>query len=98
MIARWLAGGAELLVLNMPTRGVDVGARAEIYRVLEDLADQGVAVLAVSLEMPEVLSIADRIYVMREHKIVAEVARKDATQEYLLAKAVGVEANSRTAS
>jgi ABC-type sugar transport system ATPase subunit len=94
MLARWVARGAELLVLNMPTRGVDVGARAEIYRVLEDLADQGVAVMAISLEMPEVLSIADRVYVMREHKIVAEVARKDATQEYLLAKAMGVEYGS----
>ena len=90
VIGRWMANDAKLLVLNMPTRGVDVGARAEIYRALEDLAQEGVAVLIISLEMPEVLSVADRIYIMREHRMVAEVRREDATQEYLLAEALGV--------
>lgn len=66
MICRWLANDVKLLILNMPTRGVDVGARAEIYRALEDLADQGVAVLAVSPEMQEVLALADVVYVMHE--------------------------------
>ena len=92
LIGRWMANDAKLLILNMPTRGVDVGARAEIYRALEDLADQGIAVLVVSLEMPEALSIADRIYVMREHRVVAEVDRADATQEFLLSHALGVSA------
>ena len=90
VIGRWMANDAKLLILNMPTRGVDVGARAEIYRALEDLAEEGVAVLVISLEMPEVLSIADRIYIMHEHRIVAEVDRAEATQEYLLSKALGV--------
>jgi ABC-type sugar transport system ATPase subunit len=87
-----MANDVKLLVLNMPTRGVDVGARAEIYRAMEDLADEGVAVLVVSLEMPEVLSIADRIYIMHEHRIVAEADREKATQEYLLSMALGVSA------
>jgi len=90
VIGRWIANDARLLVLNMPTRGVDVGARAEIYRIMEDMAEEGVAVLIVSLEMPEVLSIADRIYIMHEHRIVAEVDREKATQEYLLSMALGV--------
>jgi len=90
VIGRWMANDAKLLILNMPTRGVDVGARAEIYRALEDLAEEGVAVLVISLEMPEVLSIADRIYIMHEHQIVAEIDRAEATQEYLLSKALGV--------
>lgn len=90
MICRWLAHDVKLLVLNMPTRGVDVGARAEIYRTLEDLIEQGVAVLAISPEMPEVLSIADTVYVMHEGKITGRVERKDATQEKLMKLALGI--------
>lgn len=90
LICRWLANDVRLLVLNMPTRGVDVGARAEIYRTMEELAKQGVAILTVSLEMPEVLGIADTIYVMHEGKIMARVERKDATQELLMKHALGL--------
>lgn len=90
MIARWLANDVKLLILNMPTRGVDVGARAEIYRCLEELVEQGVAVLAVSPEMPEVLTIADVVYVMHEGKITGKVERKDATQEKLMKLALGI--------
>ena len=90
VIARWLANDAKVLLLNMPTRGVDVGARSEIYKVLEELSNQGVAVVIISLEMPEVLSIADRIYVMHEKKIVGEISREEATQEKLLRYALGV--------
>lgn len=90
LIARWLANDTKVIILNMPTRGVDVGARAEIYRALEDLCEQGVAVVIVSLEMPEVLGIADRIYVMHERKIVGEVSYENATQEQLMRYAVGI--------
>ena len=90
VIARWLANDAKVLLLNMPTRGVDVGARSEIYRVLEELSGQGVAIVIISLEMPEVLSIADRIYVMHEGRIVGEMERREATQEKLLSLALGV--------
>ncbi len=90
IICRWLANDTKLLLLNMPTRGVDVGARAEIYRALENLCEQGVAIIVVSLEMPEVLGIADRIYVMHERKIVGEMDQAEATQEQLMRYAVGI--------
>ena len=90
MICRWLANDVKVLILNMPTRGVDVGARAEIYRTLEELVEQGVAVLAVSPEMPEVLSIADTVYVMHEGRLMGKVDRKDATQEKLMKLALGI--------
>lgn len=90
MICRWLANDVKLLVLNMPTRGVDVGARTEIYRILEQLLEQGVAVLAVSPEMPEVLSIADTVYVMHEGMIMGKVDGDDVTQEKLMKLALGI--------
>jgi len=90
LICRWLANDVKLLILNMPTRGVDVGARAEIYRAMEELAEQGVAVLTVSQEMPEVLGIADTIYVMHEGEMAACIDRKDATQELLMKHALGI--------
>jgi len=90
VIARWLANDAKVLLLNMPTRGVDVGARSEIYRVLEELSSQGVAIVIISLEMPEVLSIADRVYVMHEGEMVGELQREEATQEKLLSYALGI--------
>lgn len=90
LISRWLANDVKLLILNMPTRGVDVGARAEIYRIMEELAKQGVAVLTVSQEMPEVLGIADTIYVMHEGEITARIEREDATQELLMKHALGI--------
>lgn len=90
VISRWLANDAKVLLLNMPTRGVDVAARSEIYRELEALSDRGVAIVVISLEMPEVLSISDRIYVMHEKKIIGEISRKDATQEKLMSYALGI--------
>lgn len=90
MICRWLANDVKVLILNMPTRGVDVGARAEIYRTLEELVEQGVAVIAVSPEMPEVLSIADTVYVMHEGKITGKLYRPEMTQEKLMKLALGI--------
>lgn len=91
MICRWLANDVKLLVLNMPTRGVDVGARAEIYRSLEDLSERGVAILIISPEMPEVLSIADMVYVMHDGRITGKLSREEATQEALMKLALEVE-------
>lgn len=91
MICRWMANDVRLLVLNMPTRGVDVGARAEIYRSLEDLAEQGVAVLIISPEMPEVLAIADTVYVMHEGHVTGQLTRENATQEALMKLALEIE-------
>ena len=70
MLARWLLRGCRLLILDEPTRGVDVGARSELYRLVRELADYGVGVLLVSSEIPEVLGLADRVLVMREGRVV----------------------------
>ncbi|MER7504069.1 sugar ABC transporter ATP-binding protein [Nonomuraea pusilla] len=72
VLARWLIGGRRLLLLDEPTRGVDVGARAELYAVIRDLADRGIAVLLVSSEVPEVLGLSDRVLVLREGTVIHE--------------------------
>jgi ABC-type sugar transport system ATPase subunit len=74
----------KLLIVDEPTRGVDVGARAEIYRLLRALADKGVALLVVSSDLPEVLSLADRVVVMAEGRTVGELAGGTATEEDVL--------------
>ena len=88
MIARWLTNDIRLLILNLPTRGVDVGAKVEIYRLLEELANEGVAILVFSLELPEVLGISDRIYVLCEGEVIAEVPIEEANQDILMKHAV----------
>ncbi len=72
VLARWLLRGCRVLFLDEPTRGVDVGARAELYAVIRQLADDGLAVLLVSSELPEVLGLADRVLVLREGRVVHE--------------------------
>ncbi|MEV4288893.1 sugar ABC transporter ATP-binding protein [Nonomuraea bangladeshensis] len=72
VLARWLLGGRKLLLLDEPTRGVDVGARAELYAVIHDLAERGIGVLLVSSEVPEVLGLADRVLVLREGSVIHE--------------------------
>jgi ABC-type sugar transport system ATPase subunit len=72
----------------MPTRGVDVGAKVEIYSLLEELAEEGIAILVFSLELPEVLGISDRIYVLCEGEVVAEVSVEEANQDILMKHAV----------
>ena len=88
LIARWLANDSHLLILNLPTRGIDVGAKSEIYTILEDLCSEGMGILIVSLEMQEVLGISDRIYVMCDGSITGEVSALDATQDLLMKYAV----------
>jgi ABC-type sugar transport system ATPase subunit len=90
MVGRWLLRGARVLLLDEPTRGVDVGAKAEIYRIVAGLAEQGMAVLLVSSELLEVLGMSDRILVMRGGRIVARFQRGEANEERLLAAAAGV--------
>ena len=84
LLAKWLAHGAALLIVDEPTRGVDVGARAEIYRLLRGLAGRGVALLVVSSDLPEVLALADRIVVMADGRTVGELAGDGATEESVL--------------
>ncbi|CAN0554381.1 unnamed protein product [Ectocarpus sp. 12 AP-2014] len=83
-IAKWLAIAPEVILLDEPTRGVDVGAKAEIYTLIRDLAAQGTAVMVISSELPEVLQISDRIAVMAQGRIAGIVSAADATEESLL--------------
>ena len=80
LIARWLLTKPRILILDEPTRGIDVGAKAEIHRLVCELAGQGVAVLMISSELPEVLGMSDRVLVMHEGRMTGIVDRKDATQ------------------
>ena len=88
-LARWLATEPRVLILDEPTQGVDVGAKAEIHRWMVDLAEQGLAILMISSELPEILGMSDRIAVMRGGTIVATVDREGATPESVLALAFG---------
>ena len=88
VLARWLAKETDILVLDEPTRGVDVGAKAEIYAIIDELSAKGVAVLVISSELPEVLGLADRIVVMQDGRITGELARADATEERILTLAI----------
>jgi ABC-type sugar transport system ATPase subunit len=89
VLGKWLARAPKLLLIDEPTHGVDVGAREEIYRVIDDLATAGTGVVVVSSYLPEVLRISDRILVMRDGRIVLEVERARASEELLLDAATG---------
>ena len=89
VLAKWLSRRPRLLIVDEPTRGIDIATKAEVHRLLIELADQGVAVLMISSELPEVLRVADRILVMREGRLVAEMAQGDASEESIVAAATG---------
>ena len=81
VLSKWLASKPRVLIMDEPTRGIDVGAKAEIHRLMSQLAQQGLAILMISSELPEIMGMSDRILVMREGRIAAEFLRNDATQE-----------------
>ena len=89
VLGKWLANNPKLLILDEPTRGIDVGAKAEIHRLMSQLAGQGVAILMISSELPEVLGMSDRVLVMREGRLVAEFDRAEATSETVGAAMMG---------
>ncbi|HET6861371.1 MAG TPA: sugar ABC transporter ATP-binding protein [Streptomyces sp.] len=89
VLAKWLATGPRVLIVDEPTRGIDVGTKAEVHRLLSALAADGVAVLVISSDLPEILGMADRVLVMHEGRISAEIARADATEESVMAAATG---------
>jgi rhamnose transport system ATP-binding protein len=91
-LARWLATNPKVLILDEPTQGIDVGAKSEIHQKMCELAAAGMAILMISSELPEVLGMSDRIAVMHEGKIVRIVPREEATQENILALAIGSKA------
>ena len=84
VLAKWLLTQSRVLIFDEPTRGIDVGAKMEIYRLINDIAGQGVAILLITSELPEALGMCDRIYVMREGRLMGEVSRADATQEKIM--------------
>jgi putative multiple sugar transport system ATP-binding protein len=85
VLSKWLFTSPQVLILDEPTRGIDVGAKYEIYTIINDLATQGKAIIAISSEMPELLGICDRIYVMNEGRFIDEMEAADATQEKIMA-------------
>jgi len=85
VLSKWIFTEPDLLILDEPTRGIDVGAKYEIYAIIQQMANEGKSVIVISSEMPEILGIADRVYVMNEGRIVGEMDRKDASQEHIMA-------------
>ncbi len=84
VLARWLALQPKVLIVDEPTRGIDVAAKAEVHALLYELAAAGIAILAISSELPEILTISDRIITMREGRVTGEVMRAEATEERLM--------------
>ena len=90
VLAKWLLTRASVLILDEPTRGVDVATKVEIYKIINDLAGDGMGILLISSELPEILGICDRALVMRYGRLVGEFTRAQANEEKLLASAAGV--------
>lgn len=89
VLAKWLSLNPKVLILDEPTRGIDVGAKVEVHAIMNQLAKSGIGIIMISSEMPEVLAMSDRILVMNEGKLVAELSKKEATQEKIMAYASG---------
>jgi ABC-type sugar transport system ATPase subunit len=89
VLARWLAANCRVLLFDEPTRGIDVGAKAEIYQLIGELVEQGAAVVLISSEMPELLGLADRVAVMHEGELQGILPRAEATQERIMELALG---------
>mgnify|MGYP000781852891 CR=1 FL=1 len=86
IIARWLANNPDILIMDEPTRGIDVGAKYEIYCIINDLVAEGKSVIMISSELPEILGMSDRVYVMNEGRMVAELPIEEATSEVIMSK------------
>lgn len=93
VIAKWLATTPEIIIMDEPTRGIDVGAKAEIYALMDELTKQGTSIIMISSELPEILGMSDRIYVMNSGKVVACLDGRTATQEHIMSYAAGVNKN-----
>jgi inositol transport system ATP-binding protein len=91
VIAKWLATHPRILILDEPTRGIDVAAKAEVHRMISELADQGVSILLISSELPEILSLSDRVLVMHEGRVKATLDRSEASQESIMGAALIVD-------
>ena len=89
VLAKWLATEPRVLILDEPTRGIDIGAKVEVHRIISELAASGLAIILISSDLPEVLAMSDRILVMHEGAITAEIGRADATEESVMFAATG---------
>jgi rhamnose transport system ATP-binding protein len=89
VLSKWLNTRPRLLILDEPTRGIDVGAKAEVHQIIDELAQQGMAIIMISSDLPEVLAMSDRIIVMREGRQMALLNRSEATQERVMTAAMG---------
>ncbi|MEM7024779.1 MAG: sugar ABC transporter ATP-binding protein [Pseudomonadota bacterium] len=94
VLGKWLATTPRVLIMDEPTRGIDIGAKSEIHRLMSELAQKGLAILMISSELPEILGMSDRVLVMREGTIVAEFARAEATQEAIAAAMMSASAEA----
>jgi ribose transport system ATP-binding protein len=97
ILARWLSIGTRIFIMDEPTRGIDIGSKSEIYQIMNDLTRQGVGIIMISSELPEILGMSDRIMVMREGTIVKELTRAEANEETIMYYAVGSEVDAPTA-
>jgi ribose transport system ATP-binding protein len=97
LIARWLASGVNILLIEEPTRGVDVGAKAEIYKLLRDFVSKGGAVLTLSRELPELIGLCDRILVVHDRKIVADMAAAETSEHAIIHSAIGTREHGASA-
>jgi ABC-type sugar transport system ATPase subunit len=89
VLAKWLNTNPQILILDEPTRGIDVGTKAAVHGLMSNLAAQGMAILMISSELPEILGMSDRVLVMREGHLTGEFDRDEATQEKLMMAATG---------
>ncbi|MFV0288664.1 MAG: ATP-binding cassette domain-containing protein [Mycoplasmatales bacterium] len=88
VLAKWLLTDPDILILDEPTRGIDVGAKQEIYQIINDLAKQGKSIILISSELPELIGLSDRVYVLNEGKIIGELENKEITPENIMSKIV----------
>ena len=97
LLSRWLETGPKVLILDEPTRGVDIGAKSEIYRIIDELSQRGIGVIVISSELPEIIGTCDRVLVMREGHIAGEVGGPGGapiTQENIMAYGAGAAAQA----
>jgi len=95
VLAKWLASQPKILILDEPTRGIDVGSKAEVHALISKLAQSGIGIILISSELPEILGMSDRIVVMHEGGVAAILDRSEATQELIMAYASGTEKNNK---
>ena len=89
-LAKWLGSECKILIFDEPTRGVDVGAKVEIYKIMNRLAEEGAAIIMISSEMPEIIGMSDRVIVMREGRVTGELNKQELNEENLIKLSMGV--------